>query len=876
MKTGFRACLSPLLFLLVAPIGARAQVQSLTLDHGWEFRQASTAEQPSNQAPITYEPPAQWRPATVPGDVHLDLLAQKLIPDPFFGTNVAKLQWISTADWEYRTSFTAAPSLTNRAHVELVFEGLDAFALVYLNDKLILTADNQFRIWRLDAKPFLKAGPNILRVVFPAQDKAAATTAQRDPWYPRNTVPARSYLRKAAYEHGWDWGPVSVTSGIWRPVRIEAWTQARIADLYVKQNDVSSTVAHLAAQVEIEAGADAQATVEITSTTPTGAPGPKATQTLSLHAGRNVITLPVDVTQPLLWYPAGYGAQPLYTFKTSVRIGNDIETRSTRIGLRSLELRRDVDQWGRSFEFVVNGIPIFAKGADVIPSDSFANRVTPAQYRAMLVSARDANMNMVRLWGGGYYEADDLCDELGILVWHDFMFGNEWQPGTYDFKLSVAHEAEDQLRRLRNHPSIVLWCGNNETEIAFHWLDRDKLDPAIRLQMWQDYLALFDGTLAQAVARFDPSVPYWPSSPSADLEPTSPTYESGDEHIWDVWHGRVPFSTYEQHHARFVSEFGFQSFPEMRTIESFTRPEDRTSIFTPVMLSHQKNNEGNSIIHDYLLRDYAEPKDFASFLYVSEILQAEGIKLGAEHFRRDRPRTIGSIFWQLNDCWPVASWSSIDYFGRWKALQFYAKRFYAPVLVSPHVEDGSLAVYAVSDRTASRSGTLLVQHLRFDGKVLSTTTLQVTVPPLSSTILTSIPLTQLSLQAGGTLEQSFVVATLTVAGEPVSRNLIYLLPTRQIKLPTANVTAEVAKDGDELVVKLRTDQLARSVRLVSSDDAASFEDNYFDLLPGEIRSVPVRTKSTAENFQKTLRVMSLADAFSSASASSAPPDAKQQ
>jgi beta-mannosidase len=410
----------------------------------------------------------------------------------------------------------------------------------------------------------------------------------------------------------------------------------------------------------------------------------------------------------------------------------------------------------------------------------------------------------------------------------------------------------------------VLWSGNNETEIGFHWLDRDKLDPAVRLQMWQDYVTLFHGVLARAVTRFDPEVPYWPSSPSADLEQTSPDYQSGDDHIWDVWHGRVPFSTYEQHHSRFVSEYGFQSFPEMRTIESFTGPEDRTGILTDVMLAHQKNNEGNSLIHDYLLRDYREPKDFASFLYVSQVLQAEGIKLGAEHLRRERPRTMGSIYWQLNDCWPVASWSSIDSFGRWKALQFYAKRFYTPVLISPHVEDGELAVYVVSDRTEQKLGTLVVQHLGFDGKVLSSKTQQITVPPLASTILSYVPLTELSQESATALETSFVVATLTIAGEPVSRNLTYLVPTKQVKLPLSNLSTDVAKDKDGLVVNLRTDVLARSVRLVSADASAVFEDNYFDLLPAETRSIHVKTSVAPEDFRRTLDVRSLADAFNPA------------
>ncbi len=871
MKTRpFFLLLLPLM-LLAESISSLAQVQQYSLDHGWEFRQSSTPEEQGSPArravpeAVRDEAISQWRPATVPGDIHLDLLAQKLIPDPFYGTNEAKLQWISSADWEYRTRIDLPSTLVTKQHLELVFDGLDAYALVYLNDKLVLTANNQFRVWRIDAKPYVKSGSNELRVVFPAQDKAAEAIAKRDPWYPRNTVPARSYVRKAAYEHGWDWGPTFITSGIWRPVRFEGWDAIRIADFHVKQTDVSAATAHLLAEAEIEASADTKATLEVASTAPVGAVGPHTiTQNVLLHRGKNIITVPLEITKPLLWFPAGYGAQPLYNFAATVRIDNRADKRMVRIGLRSLVLRREVDEWGRSFEFIVNGIPIFAKGADIIPSDNFANRVTPEKYRSMLQSAKDANMNMVRLWGGGYYEADefyDLCDEMGILIWHDFMFGNEWQPGTYGFKLNVEKEAEDQLRRLRNHPSIVLWSGNNETEIGFHWLDRDKLDPAVRLQMWQDYLALFHSVLARAVTRFDPEVPFWPSSPSADLEQTSPDYQSGDDHIWDVWHGRVPFSTYEQHHARFVSEYGFQSFPEMRTIESFTKPEDRTGILTEVMLAHQKNNEGNSLIHDYLLRDYAEPKDFASFLYVSQVLQAEGIKLGAEHMRRERPRTMGSIFWQLNDCWPVASWSSIDSFGRWKALQFYAKRFYAPVLVSPHVEGGQLAVYVVSDRTESKPGTLVVQHLGFDGNVLSSKTQQVIVPPLASTILSYLPLTKLSQESGTALEQGFVVATLTIAGEPVSRNITYLVPTKQVKLPSVNLTADVAKDGDGLVVNLRSDTLARSVRLVSADASAVFDDNYFDLIPGEARSVHVKTSVAPEEFHRTLEVRSLSDAF---------------
>ena len=594
----------------------------------------------------------------------------------------------------------------------------------------------------------LHAGKNQLRVVFPSPIKAAAAVAALDPWQPKTKVAPKTYTRKAAYEYGWDWGPTFVTSGIWKPVRLEAWDKVRIADFAIRQHDVSREVAHIDAELQIEAASAGPASVNVRFTD-NGKPV-AVVETLNLHAGINIITVPLEIRQPKLWYPAGYGDQSLYEFTAQVISGTKAgisDERKVKTGLRSIVLRRQPDKWGRSFELVVNGIPVFAKGADVIPFDSFPNRVTTADYRRILESARDANMNMIRHWGGGYYETDEfyqICDELGIMVWQDFMFGNDWQPGTYDFKLNVEAEAEDQVRRLRNHPSIVVWCGNNETEAAMGWSPRPGLPADVRYQMWQDYLTVFSGILPRVVARLQPEIPYWPSSPSADYEALSDHYQSGDAHIWDVWHGRVPFSTYETHHSRFVTEYGFQSFPEMRTIEAFTEPADRANIFTPVMLVHQKNNEGNAIIHDYLLKDYPEPKDFPSFLYVSQILQAEGIKIGAEHFRRSRPETMGSIYWQLNDCWPVASWSSIDYYGRWKALQYYARRFYAPILVSPHVENGSLKVYIVSDKTTAQPATLRVRLMNFDGKVLLEEKHDINIDPLASKVYLDWPLAKLS------------------------------------------------------------------------------------------------------------------------------------
>jgi beta-mannosidase len=473
-------------------------------------------------------------------------------------------------------------------------------------------------------------------------------------------------------------------------------------------------------------------------------------------------------------------------------------------------------------------------------------------------------MNMIRHWGGGYYETDEfyqICDELGIMVWQDFQFGNDWQPGTYAFKINIEAEAEDQVKRLRNHPSIVVWCGNNETEEALNWGDRAKLRADVKFQMWQDYLTEFSGILTRVVARLAPETPYWPSSPSADYEAITPSFNSGDEHLWDVWHGRVPFSTYETHHSRFVTEYGFQSFPEMRTIEAFTQPEDRTNIFTPVMLAHQKNNEGNSIIHDYLLKDYPEPKDFPSFLYVSQVLQAEGIKIGAEHFRRSRPETMGSIFWQLNDCWPVASWSSIDYYGRWKALQYYARRFYAPILVSPHIENGSLKVYIVSDETKARAAKLLVRLMDFDGKVLLEDNQAVDVKPLSSKVYLEWPLKKLADAGAKDTSRVFVFAKLTEDTNTVSRSVVYLAPTKEVHLKPADLKVEVKPANGHDWIRVSSPVLARDVYLSFGDLDVKLSDNYFDLLPGESLDIIADTSASLDALKAKLKVISLTDAF---------------
>lgn len=832
--------------------GFGQQRLSLDLNSGWEFRQAASETTAT-----------RWLPAKVPGDVHLDLLANRMIPDPFYRDNEAKLQWIEKADWEYRTTFQVSPEMLQRQHVEIVFEGLDSAADVFVNDSLVLHADNAFREWRAEAKNLLKPGANVLRVAFPSPDKSAAAVAARDPWRTRIGAAEKVYLRKPAYEYGWDWGPKFVTSGIWRPVHLEVWDDARIENVVLHQQRVSIASAHVNVVVNAVSSHDQRATFTVSYGL--GNEQKQVAQETILQPGANLVTIPIDIEHPLLWYPAGYGAQPIYKFQVRVEVDRRLaDEQDAKTGLRSIELHREPDQWGRSFEFRVNGIPIYAKGADVIPFDSFPNRVTSKEYREVLESARDANMNMIRHWGGGYYETQefyDICDELGIMVWQDFMFGNEWQPGTYDFKLQVEKEVRYQVARLGNHPSIVLWSGNNETESAFGWSQNGGQPADVRLRMWQDYLTLFSGVIARTVAEIDPERPYWPSSPSADYEETSANYQTGDFHEWTVWHGRADFEEYEAHFNRFISEYGFQSFPEMRTIEAFTSPQDRTSIFTPVMLAHQKNTAGNSIIHDYMLRYFGEPKDFPSFLYASQVLQAEGVKVGAEHWRRIRPRNMGGIYWQLNDCWPVASWASLDYYGRWKALQYYAKRFYAPLLISPHVEDGELAVYVVSDRTTVTPVRVRLRIMDFQGHVKSEQEQNLKAPALASVVALRIPLESILDEEFNDASSLFSVADLIAGGKVVSSNIVFFAPSKNLRLPHPEIKADLQKSPEGYVLHLISPQLARSVYVSFGELDTKLSDNYVNLIPGEQVDIQIRSAESLESLRGTLHILSMADAF---------------
>jgi beta-mannosidase len=866
----FFACL---LFcsLVVLPVQA-AGPGARNLDSGWQFRAVGNTDRADVK---------EWHPAQVPGVVQTDLLHSNLIPDPFDRDNEFHLQWIGLADWEYQTTFQVDAAALAHEHVDLVFDGLDTFADVYLNDQALLHADNMFRSWRIPANTALKPGANTLRIVFHSAVEKMIPYAKSLPYIlpsisthnygNEENIATAPYTRKAPYNYGWDWGPRFMTEGIWKEVRLETWDTLRIENFHIHQQGITAELANVTAELDIAASRPTTATLALGHDEMAGAQTSDGTQTLQLNAGMNHVSFPLRIVAPKLWYPVGYGAQSRYRFSAAIRIGKDAAAHAeTKTGLRSVELRRVADEWGKSFEFVVNGISVFAKGADVIPFDSFPNRVTPEIHRNILQAARDAHMNMVREWGGGYYESDDfydICDELGIMVWQEFMFGGDMIPGDVAFQENVRQEAIDQIKRLRDHPSIVVWCGNNEVETGWsHWGDRQEfkasISPDQRDRVWQDYVIMFADILRSTVAQYADPTPYTPSSPSANFEEIPDNQHNGDMHYWAVWHQQAPKEDYTKQFPRFMSEYGFQSFPEMRTIHTFANQPGDFDIRSTVMQAHQKNKGGNERILTYMLREYKEPKDFASFVYLSQVQQAEIIKIGAEHLRRQRPRTMGSLYWQLNDCWPVASWASIDYYGRWKALHYYARRFYDDVLISPYLHDDKVDVYVVSDKLQALSGTVHMRLLDFSGNSLLEETKSVQVPAQSNAIYFSVDTA--ALAAKGDLHKSFLVFDLDVAGKKVSRNLIFFEATHDLELPVApRIETTLSKAGEDYTVTLQSSKLARNVYISFGDLDVQSSDNYFDLLPGEQATIHLKSSAGQEQLRAALKVMSLTEAFSS-------------
>jgi beta-mannosidase len=819
-------------------------MQTFPLTGAWQFRKLDETE---------------WLPATVPGGVHTDLLALGRIPDPFVGDNEKAVQWLAETDWEYRRSFTPTPDLLACERLALVCDGLDTLAELFLNGEPLGKADNAFRRWTYDLGGRLKQGENELRIVFRAPVAFIRARQAQKPLLGGGDIPGGPHLRKAPCQWGWDWGPKLPPIGIWKDMRIEGHATARLEDIHVRQQLLDGkAIVRATLSIEQWQAAELKAVLQIT------APDGKV-RTVEAAARESIVKLQATIDTPQLWWPNGYGEQPLYDLEVTLQRGGLVlDRRNFRVGLRTVELRREPDPWGESFTFIVNGVPVFAKGADWIPADSFPTRLTDAHREHLLRSAADAHMNMLRVWGGGFYEEErfyDLCDRYGLLVWQDFIFACGIYPEDDGFAQNVRLEALENVRRLRHRASLALWCGNNEMEQGWvDWKWNDPADPAVQ-RLKAGYDRLFHHLLPAVVAAEDPDRPYWPSSASSGIPFAEPNgQQRGDTHYWDVWHGRKPFTAYRDQFPRFMSEFGFQALPPYETVQTYAGPADR-NMTSYIMEHHQRSGSGNGLMVGQMTDTFRMPKDFPALVYLSMVLQAEGIRYGVEHWRRNRERVSGTLIWQLNDCWPVASWSSLDYFGRWKALHYAAKRFYAPVLLSVEDAGARMSVHLTSDRTAAWSGEVKWRLEALDGTVLDSGGQAVTAAPLVDTPV-------LELDFAGRLDEAARRRTVFACelwqdGELVSHCVSLFAPNKHLELADPNLQLELAEQDGRLAITLGSRCLARFVELKFAGADAVFSDNYFDVSP----NTPVRVTAplpggwTLDQARRALQVRSLVDSF---------------
>ncbi len=807
----------------------------------WTFRQAHVGN---------------WMPARIPTSVHTALLAAGQIEDPYYGTNEEKVQWIEREDWEFRCTFDVAPAVLERKHVEMTFRGIDTYALIFLNDSLILETENMFRTWKADVKHLLKPTDNELHIYLESPIKKAEPEWQALGYELPGGI--RTMTRKAQFHYGWDWGPRLVGGGILKEPEIIAWDDFILENVFITPNSITEKEAQMVARFRYRADAPLRLDISLTDGRR------KSIETRNLEAGVFEDSITFSVPQPRLWWCAGMGEPYLYNFALEFKHGYQlIEQHRVRTGIRTIELVAAPDGQGQPFYFRLNGKPVFAKGANYIPMDMFQDRVTPQHYQRLLDDVVAANMNMLRVWGGGIYE-DDLfyqgCNERGILVWQDFMYACAMYPGSGRFLKNAAAEAIEQIERLRQHPCLALWCGNNENSEGWHhWGWQMAFTEAQRKQIWRDYQILFQDLLPTYVANYGGGIPYWESSPKYGRgNPKS--LREGDAHYWGVWHDEEPFEIFNKKVPRFMSEFGFQSFPDWATITTFSQPEERV-LDSKVMLNHQKHPRGNALIAEYMRRDFRVPRTFEDFVYVSQLLQAEGMRTGIEAHRRNKPYCMGTLYWQLNDVWPVASWSSIDYYGRWKAFHYYVRDAYQPIVALPIVEDGILKVFASADIPHdSVTLTLHVRTLTLSGQRLN----EVTIPNLVLRPDSAQMLWQSTVRTllNRHKEEDAVadIRLLSPNGQLLHQRLFYFTTPRKLLLPSARIALTVRPVNEGYELDLESPVLAKSVYL-NTDIPGRFSDNFFDLLPGERRTVLFATERILDAPQQAFRIRHLQQTY---------------
>lgn len=790
-----------------------------------------------------------WLPASVPGTVHTDLFKNGVIEEPFFSDNEKKLQWIEEKNWEYKLIFSIDDAVFKNSNIDLIFEGLDTYAKVYLNDTLIICADNMFKSWQYECKRLLKKENNKLYIQFfspvNVADSIAGISGVKLPG--GNQV----FIRKAPYHFGWDWGPRFATSGIWRPVYIQAWSKVKIEDVTFQQRKITREEAELYVPYFINCGEKDLYTVTIKDISNKIT---YAEKTDSLFEGYNLDFFNFTLYNPRLWWTRELGTPEIYTFRFEVKKNNYVvDEKIYNIGIRKIELIREKDSVGESFYFKLNDVPIFIKGANYIPSDNFLPRVSKDKYEEIIKNCNRSNINLLRVWGGGVYEDEEFyrqCDFNGILVWQDFMFACGMYPGDSAFLKNVRIEVSQNISRLKNHPCIALWCGNNEIDEGWKnwgWQKQFGYTKKDSEKIWKDYLKIFEGIIPEVLENVLPSASYIPTSPKIGWGHAE-SLKVGDSHYWGVWWGNEPFDTYRKKIPRFMSEYGFQGFPDMKTIESFTLPEDRY-LYSNALKNHQKHPVGFETINNYLMEEYGEPMDLHDYIYKSQLLQGYGMLTAIEAHRRAKPYCVGTVYWQLNDCWPVVSWSGIDFYGRWKALQYFVKEGYNEVLVSPVEEDELIKIYIVSDNLCKITGLLKMRLIDFDGKTLWEKDTNVILPGNSSGIYYVIKKDEL---LKGIDRKSILLNTNLelLSGGKFEKN-IFFDKQKNLDLKIPELKLEYKNEGAGITVYIASDKFVKNLFLYTDEDVY-FSDNYFDLIPGKDKVIYCSTKLSIEELEKKL------------------------
>ena len=804
--------------------------------NNWQFRRAGDKE---------------WLPANVPGTVHDDLISNNAIENPHYRFNEDDVQWIENEDWEYRTSFLIDQKVLKQDVAELLFEGLDTYADVFLNGQLLVEASNMFVEYKIACKSQLMEGENELRIHFHSPVKRGMEKLKRF----GHSLPADNELapegkrtnvftRKAPFHYGWDWGPRLVTSGIWRPVKLIAWKVARIEDVCIYTKSANKKIAHLAAKLDIESLEHSTVNLSIIIN------GKSAAQNLfyNLKPGSNRIRFSFCINRPKLWWPNGLGDPYMYNIAFTLENKNVLlHTYQLKYGVRMLKLIQTPDNRGRSFYFEVNGQPVFMKGANVIPPETITSSNKPTLYESLIEHAVDANMNMLRVWGGGVYKDDHfyrLCDENGLLVWQDFMFACSLQPGNDEHLENIRKEAEYNVKRLRNHACLALWCGNNEILKGWHeWGWEKRFDKELREYLWETYQKIFHDILPATIREHDPGRSYHASSPSTyDNMPSDS--DSGDEHDWRVWFGQKAFTAYVENVARFVSEYGFQAFPTLATIKSYAAAEDM-DWNSRLMRYRQRCKmswleqgfDGNDNIRRYMELYFEVPDDFERFVYVSQLLQAMALKSAIEAHRAAMPHCMGSLYWQLNDCWPTISWATIDHFSRWKAAHYAVKNAFRPVIITATNHNGIITINAISDKMHDIDAVLTSEWMDFSGNIIERKEIKARIPANASSLITKIQ----HLVEKHDCNQLLLYLELRADDSVIADNILYFTHPKDLKLSPPKISYRLSKLAKAYKLTLKANTLVKGLCVEACDPDFHFSDNFFDLIPGKPRTLQIQT-----------------------------------